>query len=117
MYAGRMVDQHMLSLYLCKPLAETQIAEQIIDYTPFIINRLDNEAQCWTDAVYVLAHNPLDYGCLASIVKATVGARCQRGPKIIRRVCYSIRIRISLSFNLAFLNIDSILSMYESGVE
>jgi hypothetical protein len=38
---------------------------------PFIVNSLDNETQCRTDAVHILIHNLLDDRSLPCIVQTT----------------------------------------------
>ena len=75
---------------------------------PSIIDSLDNEAKGWADTVHVLVHNLLDNGCLSRIVQATVQSISKQAI-VVTRIVYSMRILISLSFNLAFLKIDSIL--------
>ena len=41
------------------------------DSIPIIINSFDDEAKGWADIVDVFLHNPLDDGCLPSVVQAT----------------------------------------------
>lgn len=47
-----------------------------IDHTraciPVIVNRLDDEAERWTDSIDILLHDPLDNRRLSRIVQASV---------------------------------------------
>lgn len=77
-----------------------------VGYLPIIIDSFDNEAKCWTDAVHIFAHNFLDYGRFPCVVEATASFISV----VLHTVptSYSMRIRISLSFSLAFRKIDNI---------
>jgi hypothetical protein len=78
-------------------------------HLPFIINSLDNESECWADSIDIFTHDPLDYGGLSSIVKTSIPEPDQQIPAACQGSAYSIKILISLSFNLAFRKIESIL--------
>jgi len=80
---------------------------------PFIVNCLDDEAECWADCSHIFSHYSLDDGCLARIIESTTILVRKGKPnqlKLTRRgPAYSIRTRSSLSLSLAFRRIDSIL--------
>lgn len=41
-----------------------------MSYIPFVVDRLDNEAQCWTHTVDILAHDPLNDGRFPGVIKS-----------------------------------------------
>ena len=57
----------MLSLYLVS-LVSVGVDSQWLGDIPIIINSLDDETKGRANAVDVLIHDLLDYGCLSSIV-------------------------------------------------
>lgn len=75
-----------------------------------MVNGLDNKAEGRTNVQDVFLHDPLHNRRLASIVESAASgvsnSSCTDGGAA--RYTDSISIRISLSFNLAFLNIESI---------
>lgn len=74
---------------------------------PFILDRLDDEAQRGTDFVDIFIHNLLHNSSFPSIVKAPSPVSCFSHRRL-RQLPYSIKMRISLSLRRAFLSIDSI---------
>lgn len=84
----------------------------MLDFSPLEVNCLDDKAQCWTDCGHILVHNLLHNGGFACIIKAP-GVLGQPLQRVAVDLPYSIRILISLSFNLAFRRIDSISPGHE----
>jgi hypothetical protein len=78
---------------------------------PVVFNRLDDEAQSWTDTVHVLVHDLLDDGCLSSIVQAPTSSQQRHLDTSKSWELHSINIRISLSFRRAFRKIDNIFPL------
>lgn len=62
------LDVHMFSLYLASSVVELVREEADL---PLVVDSLDDEAQCWTDGVHVLAHDLLDNCSLACIVETS----------------------------------------------
>jgi hypothetical protein len=95
----------MLSLYLGASQHNYRYSQAL--HLPFIVNRLDIETQSWADCIDILAHDLLDYSSLPSIIESAVNG--QQRLVVYCGIPYSMRILISLSFNLAFRKIDNIL--------
>ena len=82
-------------------------------YSPLIVDRLDDEAQCGADRIHILAHNLLDDGCLARIIETSVSivSRLFHATAAERDLSsHSIKILNSLSLSLAFRRIDNIVA-------
>lgn len=85
--------------------------------SPLIVYRLDDEAESRANGVDVLAHDLLYDSCLARIVQTTILSRQHphRVKMLVRgQEMYSINILSSLSFNLAFLSMESIVVLLAS---
>lgn len=90
------------------PVAQSaQSSSSAVHNLPLVVNCFDDEAKSWADSINVLSHNSLDYCRLPSVIEAP--ERYQLRLKVCCQLPYSIRTLISLSFNLAFRSIDSIL--------
>ena len=76
--------------------------------SPLEIDRLDNKAQSWAHSIDILIHDPFDNGSFARIVKPAATSLAAWTRKREVEGPHSISTRISLSFNRAFLNIESI---------
>jgi hypothetical protein len=72
------------------------------------IDRLDNKAQSWAHSIDIFIHDPFDNGGFARIVKPAATSLAARTSKRGVDRPHSISTRISLSFNRAFLSIESI---------
>lgn len=79
---------------------------------PLVVNGLDDKPQRGADGVHILAHDLLDDGRLARIVKSSASlvpdasvpeTACRRGDG-----SHSIKILSSLSLSRAFRRIDNI---------
>lgn len=77
-------------------------------HLPVMFNRLDDETKCRTDSIDVFTQYAFDNCRLAGVVKSSDGTCQPKGDKVAGSATHSIKIRISLSFRRAFLNIDNI---------
>lgn len=59
----------MLSLYLY--LSETTIRKRVAMFVPFKFNGFDDETKCGADAIDILLHDSLHYGCFTCVIQAT----------------------------------------------
>ena len=80
---------------------------------PLIVDGLDDEAKGGADGVDIFTHNPLHNSRLAGIIETTRTEVRNRLKQLAST--HSIRIRSSLSFNLALRRIDSMVAIVSSG--
>ena len=83
----------------------------LANYTPVIFNGLYDEPKCWIDRVHILIHQFLNDCGFTGVIQTTEMASA----KLIQYQCRttdSINILISLSFNRALRNIESIVRYF-----
>lgn len=76
-----------------------------------MFNRLDDETKCRTDSIDVFTQYAFDNCRLAGVVKSSDGTCQPRSDNMAGPATHSIKMRISLSFRRAFLNIDNIVDL------
>jgi hypothetical protein len=74
------------------------------------IDRLDDKPQSWAHCIDIFIHDPFDNGGFARIVEAAARSSVAPISELKVERPHSISTRISLSFNRAFLSIESIFS-------